>query len=70
MEDFPLGQSVDLLRQRGVTHVTVNCGVRFIGNDDCETIFSRVGAAAGLSLVSEARWEGARVALYQLTPAR
>jgi hypothetical protein len=32
LQDFPLGMTVGALRQKGVTHVTVNCGLRWVAD--------------------------------------
>jgi hypothetical protein len=68
IEEFPLGRSLVALRDRGVTHVTINCGIRFISNDDCETIIARAARAPELHLLAETRWEDARVLLYAFEP--
>jgi hypothetical protein len=68
LQEFPLGRSIVLLQQQGVTHVTVNCGLRWVGIEDCETILTRVRNTPELTLVRMQEWEGARVALYELAP--
>lgn len=70
LQDFPLGRSVAALRNRGVTHVTVNCGLRYVGSEDCETIIARIRRTPGMRLVADTLWEGARVELYELGPER
>jgi hypothetical protein len=67
LEEFPLGKSVDLVQRLGVTHVTVNCGLGWVGIEDCETIMRRIAMTPELQPVSQVQWEGGRVALYRLT---
>ncbi len=68
LQDFPLGTSVDVAQRLGVTHVTVNCGLRFVGEDDCQVIRARIRRDTRLHLRSATTWEGAPVDLYELAP--
>ena len=61
--EFPRADSVARLRSRGVTHVTVNCG---LWAATCEEAASRIRASGKLRLVSETRWQGRPVQLYEL----
>lgn len=65
---FPSDESLAVLRRRGVTHVTMNCGLRYVQIAECEARLARMHAMAGLELVTEAQWEKERVALFALTP--
>jgi hypothetical protein len=62
--EFPRGNTLAALRRRGVTHVTVNCGLQRNG---CKETMTLMGHTPGLRLVSEARWEGEPVQLFELT---
>jgi hypothetical protein len=62
--EFPRGDWVARLRSRGVTHVSVNCG---LWDATCEDVVSRIRALRELRLVSEMRWQGRPVQLYELT---
>lgn len=68
LRDFPLGRSVAELRKRGVTHVTVNCGLRYLEPADCDTMITRVSKIPDLRLVMQTQWEGGPVNLYEFTP--
>jgi hypothetical protein len=67
LEEFPLGKSVVLLQRLGVTHVTVNCGLGWVGIEDCQTIMARVSRTPELRLIETKPWAGATVSLYELT---
>ena len=60
---FPDADAFRLLRQRGVTHVTVNCA--FYGNR-CDTILEALDAMPDVRPVVQAKWEGRPVHLYEL----
>lgn len=62
--EFPRGDWVARLRSRGVTHVSVNCG---LWDATCEDVVTRIRASRELRLVSEMRWQGRPVQLYELT---
>jgi hypothetical protein len=63
--EFPRGNSADVLREHGVTHVTVNCGLRYM-NMNCEETADLMRISTDLRLIAETRWEGAPVRLYEL----
>jgi hypothetical protein len=65
MQSFPSEPSLELLRARGVTHVTVNCALYVTG---CETLLKEIEAVADLRLLVSATWEGKPVRLYALKP--
>jgi hypothetical protein len=62
--EFPRGDSVAALRRRGVTHVTVNCGLK---RNICQETMTLMGQSPGLRLIREARWEGEPVQLFEIT---
>jgi hypothetical protein len=62
--EFPHGDSAATLRQRGVTHVTVNCGLGF---GECADIMNRTRQSPDLRLIKETSWQGGPVALFELT---
>ena len=63
MRPFPDENTIDLLRARGVTHVTINCALY---NDGCGTLLDRVQAAPRLKLLTSGKWQGHSVRLYEL----
>jgi hypothetical protein len=62
--EFPRGDSAVALRRRGVTHVTVNCGLQ---SADCEQTMTVMRQSPDLRLVMETDWEGEPVRLFELT---
>jgi hypothetical protein len=58
---FPDGDAIDALRRRGVTHVTVNCALRYAGCDSLQELTRR---SDRLRLIAEAPWNGGAVQLY------
>lgn len=60
---FPGASSLARLRERGVTHVTVNCA---LARGPCTPVLEACDAAPGLQFVSQARWEGSTVQVYRL----
>jgi hypothetical protein len=56
-------RDVDVLRSLGVTHVTVNCGLDL---EDCGPSLTEVENVDGLRLLTESKWEGEVVRLYEL----
>jgi hypothetical protein len=60
---FPSANSIALLRARGVTHVTLNCALY---RDDCSPVLRAFDSEAALRRVTEGRWQGAPVVLYEL----
>lgn len=63
MDQFPEGRTVGLLRERGTTHVTVNCELYRHG---CGDLIERLDAMPDLRLITAARWHGQPVRLYEL----
>jgi hypothetical protein len=63
--DFPGPVALATLRMQGVTHVTVNCAL--YGRDAlCDALLARVDHTPDFRTIAEARWQGARVKLYEL----
>lgn len=60
---FPSAETLAHLRQRGVTHVTVNCA---LSRGGCGAVLDACDASAGLRPVVQARWEGSPVHMYEL----
>jgi hypothetical protein len=63
MQSFPSQSSLEILRARGVTHVTVNCALYVKG---CETLLKQIDAVADLRLLASTTWEDKPVKLYAL----
>jgi hypothetical protein len=63
MRPFPGGATLDILRDRGVTHVTITCALY---NDSCDQLLARVDAVPRLRMLSSGRWQGQPVRLYEL----
>ena len=63
LKDFPAPAAIELLRSRGVTHVTVNCALYVTG---CEPVIAGVDASAAFRLVSRGEWQGQPAMLYEL----
>ena len=62
---FPAAEAVDALRRRGVTHVTVNCG---LGHAGCDELMEAMRRARRLRLSADTMWRGYPVQLYELLP--
>jgi len=60
---FPAAEAVDALRRRGVTHVTVNCG---LGDAGCSELMDAMQHARRLRLVASTDWGDVPVRLYEL----
>jgi len=63
LQAFPGGRTLTLLRERGTTHVTVNCALYRGG---CGDLLERVEAMPDFRLITAARWQGQPVRLYEL----
>lgn len=64
---FPEEGALLRLRERGVTHVTVNCALY---GDACKKVLGAVAASPALHLVAESEWQGEVVNLYELRSER
>jgi hypothetical protein len=62
--EFPRGDTVAALRRRGVTHVSLNCGLQ---SGDCNESINRMRESTALRLIAETQWEGEPVQLFELT---
>jgi hypothetical protein len=60
---FPNQDAIAELRRRGVTHVTINCGLKYAG---CDSQLASARESTDLRLIAETVWEGAPVALFEL----
>lgn len=63
LRDFPASPAIDLLRSRGVTHVTVNCALYVTG---CEPVLAGIDGSPAFRPVASGQWEGQPVKLYEL----
>jgi hypothetical protein len=63
LANFPDDRSVALLRERGVTHVTLNCTLY---KDDCSPRLYAFDHHPALRRITEGTWQGAPVVIYQL----
>jgi hypothetical protein len=61
---FPLPPTIQALRHRGVTHVTVNCG--FFRGAGCEDVLRQMEESGAFRTVAEAKWNGKTVRLFEL----
>jgi hypothetical protein len=68
LEVFPARDTVEILRARGVTHVTVNCALfNMTGyGHRCDSTLAAAAQAAPLHEIVRVRWEGAPVVLFEL----
>jgi hypothetical protein len=60
---FPRGDTPNALRRRGVTHVTLNCALRY---SDCKETAQLIRQSPDLRLIANERWKGESVELYEL----
>lgn len=61
--EFPRGNSPAVLRRLGVTHVIINCGLRYAPCEETRTLMRQ---SADLRIVREERWEDEQVELFEL----
>jgi hypothetical protein len=61
--NFPRDEAVAALRARGVSHVTVNCGLNYLGCDDLADLMRH---SKQLRMIAEASWMGHQVQLYEV----
>jgi hypothetical protein len=62
MQAFPDPSTIELLRARGTTHVTINC----FFYRGCRGLLARINRTPDLRPVSSTVWEGREVQLYEL----
>jgi hypothetical protein len=65
MDQFPTRPLLAQLRQRGATHITVNCRL-FADRSKCAAALAAMDGMPELVRISSAQWEGAEVRLYEL----
>jgi hypothetical protein len=63
LRGFPDALSIASLRMRGVSHVTINCGLM---REGCETLVQKADAAPELRFLNEGQWQGRVVKVYRL----
>ena len=63
--DFPRDEALAALRARGVSHVTVNCG---LDDDRCDDLADQMRHSARLRMVADGNWLGHQVQLYEIAP--
>lgn len=66
MQAFPDPWTIQLLRERGTTHVTINCAFY----SGCGRLLARARRTPELRLLSSVEWQGRPVELYELRPKR
>jgi hypothetical protein len=64
LRGFPAPRTIEALKSRGVTHITVNCAFYAEG---CQQILRAVDDVRDFRRIAEARWQGHTVRLYELT---
>jgi hypothetical protein len=64
IESFPSPAALGALRDRGVTHVTINCGLHY---PRCDELLNRMEQSPLLRPIERTEWEGAPAVLYELT---
>ena len=64
LRHFPADSAIALLRDKGVTHVTVNC--YFIG-DSCRDYLEKVDKQPALKLINISHWQGRPTRIYELS---
>ena len=62
LRPFPEPPALELLRARGVTHVTINCAL-YRG---CDDLVRQVEGLPDFRVISSVKWEGQPVRLYEL----
>jgi len=60
---FPAPHTIETMRARGVTHVSVNCAFYRGG---CDQLLERIEALSDFRTVAAGRWQGSSVRLYEL----
>jgi hypothetical protein len=68
LETFPAPETLEMLRIRGVTHVTVNCALFTESGygHRCDSALAAAADAPPLHEVVRAQWEGGTVVLFEL----
>lgn len=63
MRSFPADWTIDILRKRGATHVSITCALY---NGGCEPIVAKADALPVFRTVASGNWQGLPVRLYEL----
>jgi hypothetical protein len=63
LKPFPDPPTITLLRERGTTHVSVNCALYRAG---CDKLLEQMDALPDFRLLSSGKWDGQTVRLYEL----
>jgi hypothetical protein len=63
MRSFPADWTIDMLRKRGTTHVSITCALYKGG---CEPIVEKADALPVFRIVASGKWQGLPVRLYEL----
>lgn len=63
-EGFPGNDLLPRLRERGATHLTVNCGMFFVDRANCAPLLDALDHSQELELMTTGKWLGAEVRLY------
>jgi len=64
---FPGPETLEAFRARGVTHITVTCGL-LPQRNDCDGLLQRVESSPAFRQVAASRWEGQPARLYEMLP--
>lgn len=65
MKAFPTPASLIYLQRKGVTHLTVNCGM-YANRSHCESVLQNLQVSRHVRFIASGRWNGADVRLYAL----
>jgi len=60
---FPEPATLDLLKARGATHVSINCALY---RGDCDSLLDAIDGVPALRPIVSARWQGQPVRVYEL----
>jgi hypothetical protein len=63
MRAFPADSTIDILRAKGTTHVSIICALY---NGGCEQLVEKVDTLPMFRIVATGRWQGLPVRLYEL----
>ncbi len=63
MQPFPDAATIEMLRARGATHVSVNCALYGGG---CDALLQKLDASPDFRPVSTGRWQSQVVKLFEL----
>lgn len=66
VRNMPDRDSIAALRRRGVTHITVNCGMPY---PDCPRMMAAMRTSPSLRLIADRVWQGQPVQLYEIAPS-